>query len=232
MKMNSILRSGAIIAAVLGGVAPASAATSINTVSPFLGNFTPIGIPNTSTYGQTFTVGADNVLNGFSMYLAGQATFDFKAYVYAWDGAKATGPALFGSALHTFTGSPASTPTEFAYDTGNLALTNGQQYVAFLSTAGLQGAQPDSTGGMPYSDSNPYSGGDFVYYNSGNNFSLLTTSSWELTGGSGDAWFKAQFNDGAGAVPEPATWAMMIAGFAMVGGTMRYRRRKTSISFA
>ncbi len=35
-----------------------------------------------------------------------------------------------------------------------------------------------------------------------------------------------------GAVPEPATWAMMIGGFGMVGGAMRYRRRKTTVSFA
>jgi hypothetical protein len=35
-----------------------------------------------------------------------------------------------------------------------------------------------------------------------------------------------------GAVPEPATWAMMIGGFGMVGSTMRYRRRKTTVSFA
>lgn len=33
----------------------------------------------------------------------------------------------------------------------------------------------------------------------------------------------------AGAVPEPATWAMMIAGFGLVGGSMR--RCKVSISF-
>ncbi len=37
---------------------------------------------------------------------------------------------------------------------------------------------------------------------------------------------------GPGAVPEPATWAMMIGGFGAIGGTMRYRRRKTSVSFA
>lgn len=37
---------------------------------------------------------------------------------------------------------------------------------------------------------------------------------------------------GTGAVPEPATWAMMLAGFGAVGGTMRYRRRKTTASFA
>ncbi len=29
------------------------------------------------------------------------------------------------------------------------------------------------------------------------------------------------------AVPEPASWAMMLAGFAMTGAAMRYRRRRT-----
>lgn len=33
------------------------------------------------------------------------------------------------------------------------------------------------------------------------------------------------------AVPEPATWAMMIAGFGAIGGAMRYRRRKIVVSF-
>jgi hypothetical protein len=36
---------------------------------------------------------------------------------------------------------------------------------------------------------------------------------------------------GAGAVPEPATWAMMIGGFGMVGGAMR-RRQKVSVRYA
>jgi hypothetical protein len=30
-------------------------------------------------------------------------------------------------------------------------------------------------------------------------------------------------------VPEPATWAMMIGGFGMVGGSMRYRRRRRTM---
>jgi hypothetical protein len=34
----------------------------------------------------------------------------------------------------------------------------------------------------------------------------------------------------SGAVPEPATWAMMIGGFALVGASMR--RRSTAVSFA
>lgn len=34
------------------------------------------------------------------------------------------------------------------------------------------------------------------------------------------------------AVPEPATWAMMMGGFGIVGGAMRYRRRETKIDYA
>lgn len=33
------------------------------------------------------------------------------------------------------------------------------------------------------------------------------------------------------AVPEPATWAMLIGGVGMIGGSMRTRRRKTTVSF-
>lgn len=33
------------------------------------------------------------------------------------------------------------------------------------------------------------------------------------------------------AIPEPATWAMMLVGFGMVAGAARYRRRKVAVSF-
>jgi hypothetical protein len=33
-------------------------------------------------------------------------------------------------------------------------------------------------------------------------------------------------------LPEPSTWAMMIGGFGMIGGSMRSARRKTKVSFA
>ena len=35
----------------------------------------------------------------------------------------------------------------------------------------------------------------------------------------------------AGGVPEPGTWALMISGFGLVGGAMRYRRRRTTLSY-
>jgi len=34
------------------------------------------------------------------------------------------------------------------------------------------------------------------------------------------------------AVPEPATWAMMLLGFGMMGGAIRYRRRSTTLAIA
>ncbi len=34
------------------------------------------------------------------------------------------------------------------------------------------------------------------------------------------------------AVPEPAAWTMMIAGFGLVGGMMRFRKRDAKVSFA
>jgi ABC-type amino acid transport substrate-binding protein len=51
--------------------------------------------------------------------------------------------------------------------------------------------------------------------------------------------YKAGYVDGytgvtltAAAVPEPASWALMLTGFAMVGGVARYRRRATRVAFA
>jgi hypothetical protein len=49
-------------------------------------------------------------------------------------------------------------------------------------------------------------------------------------GGGGFVLDNAVFNEGGvGGIPEPATWAMMIAGFGLVGATMR-RRRSVAVS--
>ncbi len=39
----------------------------------------------------------------------------------------------------------------------------------------------------------------------------------------------AQF---ANTVPEPATWAMMLIGFGMMGASLRYGRRRGTVGFA
>jgi len=78
---------------------------------------------------------------------------------------------------------------------------------------------------------------------------LPSTASLYLTAGSyeyeaftyqltGNRWFETSVTGGpaavsfsAAAVPEPATWALMMVGFAMVAGASRYRRRATAIAF-
>src|SRR5690606_12312665 len=45
-----------------------------------------------------------------------------------------------------------------------------------------------------------------------------------------DLSFSFTNTQAAGAVPEPAAWAMMIGGFALAGGMMR--QRKSAVSFA
>lgn len=56
---------------------------------------------------------------------------------------------------------------------------------------------------------------------------INVSGKWGSKGGS----YAGTVNFTAG-VPEPANWAMMIAGFGMIGGAMRSRRSKTSVSFA
>jgi hypothetical protein len=40
------------------------------------------------------------------------------------------------------------------------------------------------------------------------------------------------FASSPAAIPEPATWAMMLVGFGMIGATARYRRRSAKVTYA
>ena len=188
------------------------------------------GVPDTSTYGQTFTTPTDNVLNDFTVYMSrygGSGPINYQAYVYAWDGSKAAGPALFTSAVSSV--DPGASFIPVTTNTGATTLTAGQVYVAFLSTSGLQAGRPNSRSqwGISNGNSNDYSGGDFVYYNTGDNFSLLTTNPWDYTGAGGagsDTAFVMHFSSSA--VPEPGSIALL-TGLSLTGAAF-LRRRKTA----
>jgi hypothetical protein len=51
-------------------------------------------------------------------------------------------------------------------------------------------------------------------------------------GGAGDVRQIRLDEEATAAVPEPATWAMMLVGFGMMGAAMRYRRRSVSTRYA
>ncbi len=65
-------------------------------------------------------------------------------------------------------------------------------------------------------------------------FSDGTSGLVTFSGSVGDQSPKFSFNSvtPGGAVPEPATWAMMILGFGLVGGAMRSARTQAKIRFA
>ena len=131
---TSYLKASLLLFAVLGAVA-ADASASIIDNTGITARIQPFGYYDTSTYGQTFTVGADNVLNGFSMYLYGNMqTLNLRGYVAGWDGSKATS-ILYTSTTRSVT--PGQGLMEFSFDTGNLGLTEGQKYVMFLSVSDL-----------------------------------------------------------------------------------------------
>jgi hypothetical protein len=53
----------------------------------------------------------------------------------------------------------------------------------------------------------------------------LTSLSWKPVTGSGVQFDNVTLADVTAAVPEPASWAMMLGGFGLVGGAMRQRKR-------
>lgn len=67
-------------------------------------------------------------------------------------------------------------------------------------------------------------------------FSGVQATRVVVNGAGGDyryALGEVQFsNTPIAAVPEPATWAMMMVGFVMVGAAARYRKRSTNVRYA
>jgi hypothetical protein len=178
-----------------------------------------------ATYGQTVTVGTDNVLNNFT-FLLGQssdAPVTIRAYVMDWNNAAsiATGPILFQSGnLQTTTAGVFET---FTINTGSLELVSGNDYLLFFSASNNYDGQLDAAYVASRNSSNTYAGGLYVYQNNGANFNLLTTNAWikNLVGPGYDLAFTAQFSQ----VPEPADVILVAIGVAagLMSRRCRYR---------
>ena len=138
-----------------------------------------------------------------------------------------SGSGLTGDIVATRTATLPTEPTEpngaawFDFDFTGTDLTAGASYTAILTTtSSLLGAVygPDInifTGQALGSDA--YTSGQLF---AGNGLSGFCTGSDSIC----DANFRFSTTGPAAAVPEPASWAMMLGGFGLLGGALRRRR--------
>ncbi len=151
------------------------------------------GYPDTATYGQTITApGSGASLQSFTFYMNQPASCSFQGEVYAWDGTKATGAALWEGPSTQTTGS--GTYEAITFTPGGVVLAPSTQYVIFASVSKLSGSGGGSWGSIT---TDVYSGGQFVFINNANDPSQWTSMPWTITWSTAqDLAFKVVFGTG------------------------------------
>lgn len=219
-----LLGAAAMGAAIAGG--------SIDTTPSWNGttNAAPFGEADTATFGQSITTdAAGGRLQSFTFYL-GPLNLDIRGYVYEWDGSKAVGSALYASNVFNigdqFTGFKPTTVV-----TPDVPLSPDKQYVLFFSSSGLQVGR-FNTGAWGALTTSAYSGGEFVFHNSSNDFSsLFSASGWDCSDGCGfmgngaDLAFKAEIHPLLSSVPESTEYSLMLVGLCGLALTVSLRRQ-------
>jgi hypothetical protein len=187
----AVLLAVATGAAVVGVTVFAGSAT-ISTFGSWDGSNTisSFGKPDTATYGQTVVVPAGvAALSSFTFDVALPTNLVFRGEVYAWNGSRATGPALWE-------GAPMSTSTSGFQEITfrpDARVNPGSQLVLFASVSKDYGASGAGSGTWAFISSSPYPDGTFVYENNGNDPSQWTNTAWSNYGD--NLAFKATFGD-------------------------------------
>ncbi len=221
------------LSTISAGAVCAAAVAPIDTHTGWDGSTSigPFGEPDTATFGQSITTAdADGLLQSFTFYL-GPLDLDIRAYVFAWDGMKTVGSALFAGQTFNigdnFSGYKAVTVA-----TPALRLAANSQYALVFSSSGIQ-AEKYNTNSWAARSTDAYKGGEFIFHNSGNDMRTLgADTGWDCGDGCGfmgngaDLVFKAQIDAAppVSNVPEPSTYMMLIAGLAALAGAARRAR--------
>lgn len=199
-------------AALLGVTAMPSHAVTIAQ------NYNGTEIAGAGTYylGQSFTVEGSGTFNNIAIsfytgYGASIPYSDGSLFLYS---SEFTGlVSQLGSGAN-FLGTSVTSNGAFAFAPA-LTLTGGVKYFAYMDNV-----RPSAqyTGGNPYASGQTFQADS----SSGNRFYAIPTVDLRF-GASGTP-------SGVAAVPEPASWALMLVGFGAIGGAMR--SRKATVRFA
>jgi hypothetical protein len=215
---NSVKMLGLALILVVCMLGPAGAIT-IDTTPSWNGSsgVSPFGYTDTATYGEVVTA-PGGALQSFTFYM-NQPAFTFRGYVYAWDGSKAAGAALWSSGAMQTAGS--GTYEAITFNTGGVNMTTGSQYVLFATVSNdyVYGGGEGTWGYISNANTDP--GRYFAFYNNAGDFSALTNSNWDgpqWWGTGTDLAFKATF------APLPGAVWLLGSGLLSLLGLRRFKK--------
>jgi hypothetical protein len=167
------------------GSTPAAAISTYSSWngSDYINNF---GCPDTTTYGQVITIPKGKTHLGkfhFSWKNLDSGSMVVRGEVYAWDGLKATGSALYESSPRTISFNDFLFH-RVTFKATLVPVTPGKQYVIFASIdKDYEKCTTNYVLGWGFMYSDVYSRGGFVYQNNTGDENQWTTTPWETFGG-------------------------------------------------
>lgn len=208
--MKYLLATTALIILPIAG---AQAAT-VSTLDKESTTIISWGQPNTGTYGQTITLTEGMSLDSVTFRIEDYgSSITYDLYVYAWDGSKATGPAL-----NVTSGTTAGLKSmqNVTTTTGGVDLDAGEYVISYQATS-----SGSSRWGATYNDASIE--GNFVYMNNGNDTGQHTSHNWSQFV-SYDLAYSFEFSEIA-PVPLPASLPILASGLAIAGFVGRRRKK-------
>lgn len=228
--MKKLILAGLLLA--LAANASATTYTNVpsgaNTGLPFayFGNgANPSG--DSPKVGEVFTLSTASLLSSFSFYAIGNTNASLQLNVAQWNydtnlqnqATNLVGPSLLTTSAGVDTYNSTGGYTTISFDNLGLSLNSNTKYIAYLTSSdpALTHLQLSRT----------QTGADASGFGIGHAF-LSTTpgTGWQLPFG-GNGFLSLQYTAVTAAVPEPETYALMLAGLGLVGFVARRKQKKS-----
>ena len=213
MRINALALLGASVAVL--AAASATAQTTVYDNGPINGTITAWTLADFQHITNSFTLSQTTTITGFTFGGWSNAGQTITSVEYG-----------FGSSTdNAITGISALTYGDVVPDTGFGGSYDVRNYTGSVAPITLgAGTWYFTLGAAATSD------GSYAYWDINNGPSDAYANGSSLAGVYGPTSSTAFSLTSGGAVPEPASWALMVGGFGLVGGAMRARRR--TVAFA